>query len=82
MDQIELELDTADEELVSAFATVVRDLALERRDMADPMTAVEADRRLGEQVTGGAVEYVPSALFRPPIWLVHRSGSSGRPRTH
>jgi hypothetical protein len=72
MDAIELDLDGADDELVRAFAVVVRDLALERRDLTDPLTAIEADRRLGERLPGGSVEYVPSPLLAPPVWAVHR----------
>jgi hypothetical protein len=79
VDTIELDLDAADDELVSAFATVVRDLALERRDLSDPLTAIEADRRLAEQVPDGAVEYVPSTLLEPPVWSVHRDGPDGPP---
>ncbi len=70
---IELDLDAADDELVRAFAAIVRELALERRDMADPLTAIEADRRLGEQVPGGSVAYLPSQLFAPPVWSVYRN---------
>ncbi len=66
VDAIELHRDAADHELVRAFAAVVRDLALERRDLTDPLTAIEADRLLAEQVAGGAVEFL------------RRSGS-GRP---
>lgn len=72
MDTIELDLDGADDELVSAFAVVVRDLALERRDMADPLTAIEADRRLAERVPGGTIEYSAPAVFAPPVWTVQR----------
>jgi hypothetical protein len=79
VDTIELDLDDADDELVSAFAAVVRDLALERRDLADPLTAIEADRRLAEHVPDGAVQYVPSTLLAPPVWSVHRDGADGRP---
>jgi hypothetical protein len=74
VDAIELDLDAADDELVTAFAGVVRDLALERLDLTDPLTAIEADRRLGEQIPDGAVEFVPAALLEPPIWSVHRDG--------
>ncbi len=74
MDSIELDLDSADDELVSAFAVVVRDLALERRDLTDPLTAIEADRRLAERVPDGAIDFVPSALLAPPVWSVHRDG--------
>ncbi len=76
MDTIELDLDAADDELVSAFAGVVRDLALERRDLTDPLTAIEADRRLAQRVPDGAVEYLPAALLAPPIWSVHRDGAT------
>ena len=72
MDAIELDLDGADDELVRAFAGVVRDLALERRDLTDPLTAIEADRRLAELLPGGAVEYLPPHLLTPPVWSVHR----------
>ena len=72
VDPIELELDDADDELVTAFARVVRDLALERRDLTDPLTAIEADRRLAESLPDGTVEYRPPHLFTPPMWLVHR----------
>jgi hypothetical protein len=74
VDSIELDLDSADDELVSAFAVVVRDLALERRDLTDPLTAIEADRRLAERVPDGAIDFVPSALLAPPVWSVHRDG--------
>lgn len=74
MDAIELDLDSADDELVSAFALVVRDLALERRDLTDPLTAIEADRRLAQRVPDGTVEFHPAALLAPPIWSVHRDG--------
>jgi hypothetical protein len=74
VDTIELDLDAADDELVSAFAVVVRDLALERRDLTDPLTAIEADRRLAERVPDGAIDFVPSALLAPPVWSVHRDG--------
>lgn len=77
VDAIELDLDAADDELVRAFARIVRDLALERRDLADPLTAIEADRRLGERVPGGAVEYLPSQLLAPPVWSVHREIAPG-----
>ena len=77
MDAIELDLDAADDELVSAFAGVVRDLALERRDLTDPLTAIEADRRLAERIPDGAVEYLPSALLAPPVWSVHRDRLDG-----
>ena len=72
VDPIELDLDDGDDELVTAFARVVRDLALERRDLTDPLTAIEADRRLAESLPDGAVEYRPAHLFAPPMWLVHR----------
>ena len=75
MDAIELDLDSADDELVAAFAGVVRDLALERRDLTDPLTAIEADRRLGERLPGGAVELVSRTLLAPPVWAVHRDGT-------
>jgi hypothetical protein len=74
MDEIELELDRADHELVRAFAVVVHDLAQERRDLTDPLTAIEADRRLGERCPGSAIEFVPPALLAPPLWCVHRVG--------
>ena len=79
MDAIEVDLDDADDELVSAFASVVRELALERRDLTDPLTAIEADRLLGEQVPGGSVEYLPSQLFAPPVWSVHRDAVASVP---
>lgn len=72
MDPIELDLDSADDELVAAFAGVVRDLALERLDLTDPLTAIEADRRLGELLPGGSVEFVSRPLLAPPVWAVHR----------
>ncbi len=72
VDPIELELDDGDDELVTAFARVVRDLALERRDLTDPLTAIEADRRLAESLPDGTIEYRPAHLFTPPMWLVHR----------
>ena len=72
MDAIELDLDPADEELVSAFAAVVRDLALERLDLTDPLTAIEADRRLAQWVPNGTVEFVRPHLLTPPVWSVHR----------
>jgi hypothetical protein len=72
MDPIRLDLDEADAELVDAVARIVRELALERRDLTDPLTAIEADRRLGESVPGGAVEFVPAHLLAPPVWSVHR----------
>ena len=78
MDAIELDMDGADDELVRAFAVVVRDLALERLDLTDPLTAIEADRRLGECCPGGSVEFVPPALLAPPVWSVHRDGRDGR----
>jgi hypothetical protein len=74
VDAIELDLDPGDEELVNAFAYVVRDLALERLDLTDPLTAIEADRRLSQAVPDGAVEFVPAHLLTPPIWSVHRDG--------
>lgn len=74
MEAIELDLDPADDELVAAFAGVVRDLALERLDLTDPLTAIEADRRLGQQLPDGAVEFVAPALLAPPVWSVHRDG--------
>ena len=77
MDAIELDLDAADDELVRAFAGVVRDLALERKDLTDPLTAIEADRRLAQRCPGGAVEFVPSPLLAPPVWSVHRDGRNG-----
>jgi hypothetical protein len=72
VDAIELDLDPGDEELVSAFARVVRDLALERHDLTDPLTAIEADRRLSQTVPDGAVQFVPAHLLAPPVWSVHR----------
>jgi hypothetical protein len=72
VDAIELELDPGDEELVSAFALVVRELALERHDLTDPLTAIEADRRLSQTVPDGAVQFVPAHLLTPPVWSVHR----------
>jgi hypothetical protein len=79
VEEIELDLDTTDDELVSAFAVVVRDLALERLDLTDPLTAIEADRRLAERVPDGTVEYLaPAALLAPPTWLVHRDGVGPR----
>ena len=75
MDPIELDLDDGDDELVTAFARVVRDLALERRDLTDPLTAIEADRRLAESLPDGAIEYQPAHLFTPPMWLVHREAA-------
>lgn len=76
VDAIELDLDPADEELVTAFARVVRDLALERHDLTDPLTAIEADRRLAQWVPDGAVEFVPAHLLAPPVWSVHRDGAA------
>lgn len=72
MDAIELDLDPGDEELVNAFARVVRDLALERLDLTDPLTAIEADRRLAQSVPDGTVQFVPAHLLTPPLWSVHR----------
>ena len=78
MDAIELDLDPGDEELVTAFATVVRDLALERLDLTDPLTAIEADRRLSQTIPDSAVQFVPAYLLTPPVWSVHRDGASSR----
>ena len=72
MDAIELDLDPGDEELVNAFARVVRDLALERLDLTDPLTAIEADRRLAQSVPDGTIQFVPAHLLTPPVWSVHR----------
>ncbi len=80
MDAIELDLDPGDEELVSAFARVVRDLALERLDLTDPLTAIEADRRLSQTVPDGAVQFVPAHLLDPPVWSVHRDEAQVVPR--
>jgi len=77
MEAIELDLDPADDELVVAFAGVVRDLALERLDLRDPLTAIEADRRLGEQIPDGTVEFLPARILAPPVWSVHRDASEG-----
>ena len=76
MDAIELDLDPGDEELVTAFATVVRDLALERLDLTDPLTAIEADRRLSQTIPDSAVQFVAAHLLTPPVWSVHRDGAS------
>ena len=76
MDAIELDLDPGDEELVTAFATVVRDLALERLDLTDPLTAIEADRRLSQTIPDSAVQFVPAHLLTPPVWSVHRDAPS------
>ena len=72
MEAIELDLDPADDELVVAFAAVVRDLALERLDLTDPLTAIEADRRLAQRVPHGAVDFLPAHLLTPPVWSVYR----------
>jgi hypothetical protein len=72
VDAIELDLDPGDEELVNAFARVVRDLALERLDLTDPLTAIEADRRLAQSVPDGTIQFVPAHLLAPPVWSVHR----------
>jgi len=77
VDPIELDLDPGDEELVTAFAVVVRDLALERLDLTDPLTAIEADRRLAQTIPDSAVEFVPAHLLAPPVWSVHRDGEAG-----
>jgi hypothetical protein len=77
MDAIELELDPNDDELATAFAGVVRDLALERRDLTDPLTAIEADRRLGQRCPGGSVEFSAPNLLAPPIWSVQREAMPG-----
>ena len=76
MDAIELDMDGADDELVTAFALVVRDLARERLDLTDPLTAIEADRRLAERCPGCAVEFVPPALLAPAVWSVRRDGTA------
>ena len=75
VDAIELDLDPGDEELVTAFARVVRDLALERLDLTDPLTAIEADRRLSQTVPDSAVEFVPAHLLTPPVWSVRRDAT-------
>jgi hypothetical protein len=79
MDAIELDLDPGDEELVNAFARVVRDLALERLDLTDPLTAIEADRRLAQSVPDGTIQFVPAYLLAPPVWSVHRDVAEVRP---
>jgi hypothetical protein len=77
MEAIELDLDPADDELVAAFAGIVRELALERLDLTDPLTAIEADRRLAARVPDGAVEFAPAHLLTPPMWSVHRDTPGG-----
>jgi hypothetical protein len=80
VDAIELDLDPGDEELVTAFALVVRDLALERLDLTDPLTAIEADRRLAQTIPDSAVEFVAAHLLAPPVWSVHRDATDGTRR--
>ena len=80
MDAIELDLDPGDEELVNAFARVVRDLALERLDLTDPLTAIEADRRLAQSVPDGTIQFVPAHLLTPPVWSVHRDAPDAASR--
>jgi hypothetical protein len=75
MDTIELDLDPDDPELVCAVAEVVDSLTTERRDLTDPLTAIEADRRIGTDLPDATIEYGPPGLLKPPYWRIRRDHS-------
>ena len=74
MDAIELDLDTSDPELLGAVAVVVRSLESERLDLADPLTAIEADRRIADELPDAVVHYENSGFLNPPVWRIRRGG--------
>jgi hypothetical protein len=76
MDAIELDLDPDDPELVCAVAEVVDRLTSEHRDLTDPLTAIEADRRIGDDLPDATIEYGPPGLLTLPFWRVRRDGSN------
>ena len=74
MDAIELDVDPDDPELLGAVADVVDTLTTEHLDLADPLTAIEADRRIACDVPDATIEYQPSGLLDPPVWRIRRDG--------
>jgi hypothetical protein len=74
MDAIELDLDTSDPELLGAIAVVVRSLEVERLDLADPLTAIEADRRIADELPDAVVHYENCGFLNPPVWRIRRGG--------
>jgi hypothetical protein len=72
VDAIELDVDPDDDELIGALSDVVAGLALERHDLADPLTAIEADQRIGFELADASIEYEPAHLLEPPVWRIRR----------
>ena len=75
MDTIELDLDPDDPELVGAVSVVVSSLEQESLDLGDPMTAIEADRRIGSSLPDASIEYEPASLLGLPVWRIRRDGA-------
>lgn len=75
VDPIDLDVDSADPELVRAVADVVSSLTSEHHDLADPLTAIEADRRICCDVPDASIEYEAPGLFRPPVWRIRRDAN-------
>ena len=75
VDAIELDVDPDDPELLGAVADVVSELTTEHHDLADPMTAFEADRRIAADMPDATIEYRPTGLLDPPVWRIRRDGN-------
>jgi hypothetical protein len=75
VDTIAFDIDPDDPELVGAVARVATALTRERQDLADPLTAIEADRRIGTSLPDASIEYEPAALLGTPVWRVRRDGA-------
>ncbi len=75
MDAIELDVDPDDPELLGAVADVVEGLTTEHLDLADPMTAFEADRRIATDMPDATIEYQATGLLDPPVWRIRRDGN-------
>jgi hypothetical protein len=75
VDAIELDVDPDDPELLGAVADVVDGLTTEHQDLADPMTAIEADRRIACDMPDARIEYQPTGFLDPPVWRIRRDGS-------
>ena len=75
MDAIDIDISPNDPELLGAAAQVVDALTDERQDLADPMTAFEADRRIATDLPDATIEYLATGLLDPPIWRIRREGN-------
>jgi hypothetical protein len=75
VDAIELDVDPNDPELLGAVADVVDGLTTEHQDLADPMTAFEADRRIATDMPDATIEYQQAGLLDPPVWRIRRDGN-------